>query len=161
MKFYARLFTVFCSAITLSLFTGCDWSSGGDDASFNTSGESNRINVSGIYGDPDGDRIVSRSSGAAIRTLTIQQSGNRLEIVDNHGSTYTGSLGTPNLQQDSSPAGQNSINNQASFTGHDKAANKEVNFTGVFVAVGSGFRLRGSWIETGGQVGTVDAVRNP
>lgn len=137
MKFNIRSIVTTASVAGLLFLSACDWSSGSQE-NFNTSGGSNNVNVSGFYrGSNSGGRVVARTSGGAITSLTIQQTGNRVNVFDNNGSVFEGNLGTPLLlgSGDTIPAGQELSSYQISFSGLDKAANREINFTGVLTLV--------------------------
>lgn len=118
--------------------TGCDWDSG-SQANFNTSGGSSSVNISGVYRGTQGSRAVQNTSNGNITFLTIQQSGNRVTVTDNQGSTYEGSIGAPLFAS--------AVNNgiilpgavastyQISFTGKDGVAARDVEFNGVITIV--------------------------
>lgn len=127
------------SAITASLlFTACDWSSGSQE-NFNTSNQSAFTNVSGFYrGLLGGGRVVGNTSAGNIVSLNIQQSGNRVEVLDNQGSTYVGSVGSPvltALQGQEIPAGATVSTYQISFSGKDGVSARDIEFTGTITLV--------------------------
>ena len=120
--------------------TGCDWSSGGGTNSFNTSqGAGVNINFSGVYrGELSGGKVVDKTSGGNIQALTISQTGNRLTIVDNQGSTYTGTVGSPGLlalPDGTIPAGADFVQSQVSFSGKDGVSARDIEFVGIIHAV--------------------------
>ena len=126
----------------LLLNTGCEWTGGGGTDSFNTSqGAGININFTGVYdGHLGGGLAVARSSGGNITRLTILQTGNRLEVHDNHGSKYDGNVGAPGSVVDLSqattvPAGAELVQSQITWSGHDEVADKQIEFVGVIHAV--------------------------
>ncbi|MGA0368360.1 MAG: hypothetical protein ACO3N7_02795 [Kiritimatiellia bacterium] len=114
--------------------TACDWSSGSQE-SFNTSGGSNNVNISGFYRGINGGRLVSQTSNGNILSMTIQQSGNRVDVIDNQGSKYQGSIGAPLVSDVVNGsvlnAGATVASYQISFSGRDGVAGRDINFTGV------------------------------
>jgi hypothetical protein len=122
--------------LPLALFlVGCDWESGSGDNNFNLSGGSSNINISGFYRGTLQGRAVDRTSNGNINFLTIQQSGNRVEITDNQGSKYVGTVGAPNLLipegADSVPNGATLATYQISFSGKDNVAARDIEFSGT------------------------------
>jgi len=120
--------------------TGCDWSSQG--TSLNTSqGAGININYSGVYnGTFGGGLAVRRTSKGNILRLVISQSGNRVEVVDNQGSRYEGSVGSPGAVANadstgSYPAGALIVQSQISFSGRDEVAQKDIEFVGIIHVV--------------------------
>ncbi len=83
---------------SMAFITGCEWSSGGSGASFNTSGGAGiNINFSGVYRGAHSDgSLVKGGSQAPINTLVISQTGNSIEATDNNGTKYSGTVGAPN-----------------------------------------------------------------
>lgn len=135
MKFDLRPIVTTASVACLLFLTACDWSSGSQE-NFNSSGYSTFVNVSGFYTSPTGGRVVSQTSRGNIVSLTIQQSGNRVDVTDSQGSHYSGSIGTPLLASDGTiPAGSAAATYQISFSGRDEVAAKDIEFTGVLTVV--------------------------
>ena len=98
MKKWTCCVSMAALVLGLAFTVGCDWSAGGTDDGFNTSqGAGVNINFSGVYdGALGGGRAVSQTSGAgAIWRLVISQGGNRVDVTDNQGSTYSGTVGSP------------------------------------------------------------------
>jgi len=129
------------SLLVMVALAGCDWSAGGD-SDFNTSrGAGVNVNISGVYhGNLPGGRAVSQTSHGNITQLTIMQSGNKIEVVDNQGSRYRGTVGSPGAvaEPDSSgtyPAGVELVQYQLSFEGKDEVAAKDISFVGVIHVV--------------------------
>lgn len=127
------------SAVTLVL-VGCDWSSSG--TSLNTSqGAGVNINFSGVYdGNRAGGKVVGNTSKGNILRLVISQSGNRVQVVDNQGSRYEGTVGSPGVvaTPDSSgayPVGAELVQAQISFSGKDEVAQRNIEFVGIIHAV--------------------------
>jgi hypothetical protein len=140
MKMRSFVSTVL-AGIGLSLLgASCDWTGGGD-AAFNTSGGSVAINISGNYrGILSGGRAVSQTSGGTISSLTLQQSGNAVEVVDSNGHKYRGTVGSPlslaSPDEDGVlAAGAQLANFQVSWEGTDFAAGKKVSFSGIIGVV--------------------------
>lgn len=127
-------------ALSVVLFqSGCEWSSSGD--SMNTSkGAGVNINFSGVYhGTGSGGKAVSSTSGGSITRLVISQAGNAVEVVDNHGSRYKGTIGSPGAIRNPSGGvyntGDELVQSQMSFSGTDNSSGKKVQFVGVVHAV--------------------------
>jgi len=137
MKCLYRSIVTAASLAALLMMTACDWSSGSQE-NFNLSGGSSNINVSGFYeGNTTGGRVVANTSNGNIVSIVIQQSGNRVEVTDNQGSTYSGSLGSPlnTLSGGTATSGTVVSSFQISFSGKDGVAAKDINFTGVLTIV--------------------------
>lgn len=124
------------------MFSGCDWSSGGGATSFNTSqGAGVSINLSGVYrGEFPGGRAVQTTTAGNITALTIRQTGNRVEVTDNQGSTYVGTVGSPGLVSQPSadgtyPAGAELAQGQINFSGKDGVSAKDIEFVGIIHVV--------------------------
>lgn len=127
-------------ATALYLGTGCDWSSQG--TSLNTSqGAGININYSGVYnGTFGGGLAVRRTSKGNIVRLVINQAGNRIQVVDNQGSRYEGTVGAPGSISSAGAdgtysAGAQLVESQISFSGRDGVAQKDIEFVGIFHAV--------------------------
>ncbi len=123
------------ASIGTVLVTSCDWSGGGDN-NFNTSGGSMIANISGFYsGLFGGGRAVSNTSNGNINSLTVQQSGNRVDVVDNQGSKYVGNVGAP-LVADVITGGNISsgalvATYQISWSGKDGVSARDIEFSGT------------------------------
>ncbi len=129
------------AAMGVALLTGCEWGGSGDN-SFNTSqGAGMELNFSGVYkGTMSGGRLVASKAGAPVTTLIVHHSGNALEVTDNNGSTYRGTVGSPGAVASGNngtfPQGANLAQAQINFTGNDNTAGgREINFVGVVHAV--------------------------
>ena len=129
-------------AAAVSFNTGCDWSSGGGTDSFNTSqGAGINANVSGVYnGNLSGGRAVSPTTAGNITKLVISQTGNSVEIVDNQGSKYSGTVGSPGLVSEPDatgkyPAGAEIMQSQITFSGKDGVSAKSIEFVGIIHVV--------------------------
>jgi len=192
-------------AVTL-MFTSCDWESG-TKANSTGSGKVGEFNLSNVYkGTLDGSsRAVSNPSAGRITFLNLQQTGRSVEIFDSQGSRYTGFVGNGVTQRTNvvppstggtgtdDDTGGGDTNNAISsgrivttyslgFSGFDRVANKNVEFTGVVEVVtqsevlggvvtndGSGnvtnvtyvervltsFYIKGTWIEVNGRISNV------
>lgn len=116
----------------LVLSGGCEWSSGGDENSYNTSqGAGVDYNMSGFYEGSVSSRPISN--------LVISQTGNRLQVTDNNGSGYTGSVGAPGNVTDATTgsvrAGTTLVQFQVSWEGVDNSTGGSMTFEGVMDAV--------------------------
>ena len=133
---FASVATAAIGALAL-VQTGCDWSSGGATNSFNTSqGAGININFSGFYrGELNDGKAVDRPSAGKITTFTMTQVGNRLDAIDNQGSRYSGSVGSPGLVSQPVngvyPAGAELVQSQVSFSGRDIVSGKDIEFVGI------------------------------
>lgn len=139
MKMKWMLLTATLAGVGLFLGSGCDWSS--NSTSLNTSqGAGVNINFSGVYNGNINGRAVDRTSAGTIASLTIRQSGNRIEVIDSQGSRYEGSVGSPGLIANPGadgryPPGAELVQAQISWTGKDGVAQKDVEFVGIIHAV--------------------------
>lgn len=140
MKNVSTSLALLVPVVFAMLAMSCDWSSGSGDNNFNTANGSSVSNISGVYqGRLGGGRAVSNPTRGNITSLTVQQSGNRVEVVDNQGSSYTGSVGAPLLltggDSEQIPSGASLATYQISFSGKDGVAALDVDFTGVITLV--------------------------
>ena len=119
---------IFCSAAILGL-TGCNIDSG--DEAVRTVG----VDISGLYSNGGGRIISPSNTGAAITSLNVVQSGDRLEAVDNNGQIFRGTIGAV-------------VDSTASFnmTGQTTAGNEGV-IAGSFTVSGSSATMSGTWAE--------------
>lgn len=132
-------FGVISSCLTL---VGCNWSSGGD-SSFNTSRTNLQVNISGVYDGQNNGKAVSNPTAGNITTLIVQQSGNVLEVTDNQGSSYRGSVGVPtnlasvddNGNDVNIPLGSELASYQVGFEGTDNVSAQKIRFTGAITLV--------------------------
>jgi hypothetical protein len=127
---------------------------------------------------------TSGSSGVSIMAFNVQQSGNKVKIIDNNGSVYEGSLGdvrtTGNLSSSSSGSGLvagDQVIAPFSAAGKSKSGmyvNLAGNFQGTVAGVSSVNEVSGStttiktsfalsdrvilgtWIEDGGKTGDIN-----
>lgn len=187
------------AALATLLVTSCDDWESGSSANSSRSQKSGDFNLSNVYiGILSGGRAVSRTTRGRITTLTLQQTGSSVIITDNQGSTYKGFVGngirqsdnaTPTDSGDESDASTNVISTgrsvttyQLSFSGHDKVAGRDVEFSGVievttqsvFVAgliitdgqgnvtgrefveeVLTTYTIKGTWTEVNGHISNV------
>ncbi len=128
------------ASVVMLANTGCDWSSGGGTNSFNTSqGAGVNLNFSGVYrGELSGGKAVDKTSNGSILTLTISQVGNSVTVVDNQGSTYRGTVGSPGLAalpDGTIPPGAEFLQSQISFSGKDGVSARDIEFVGIIHAV--------------------------
>ncbi|MBP7829735.1 MAG: hypothetical protein KA248_07440 [Kiritimatiellae bacterium] len=127
-------------AAVSAILLGCEWSTSTD--SFNTSkGAGISINFSGVYyGNLSGGRAVAGTSGSTITRLVVQHAGNAVKVLDNNGSEYSGTIGSPGVIAPPSssgvyPAGALLAQAQINFSGHDNVAARNVNFAGIIHGV--------------------------
>ena len=125
------------TALTLAIYSGCNWS-GGSDADFNTSRTNLEANISGFYrGALSGGKAVN---GSDINSFIINQSGNTVEVQDSNGTEYRGAVGIPNTVVDAAtgavlPAGTILASYTVTWEGNNGATGRDVNFNGVVEAV--------------------------
>lgn len=133
-----------------------------------------------VEGGSDGESASrsSGSSGATIYSFSVEQYGNALNIVDNNGASYSGSMGdirsTSGINQDNIdqrvPNVGDSFIGQYSASGVS-AAGKRVKMVGTFegfvASVGSGSfvltprNMYGTWIEEAGKTGEINGRAGP
>lgn len=115
------------------------------------------------------------SSGVTIYSFTVQQEGQNLSIVDNNGSTYSGSMGSirssGGVDQDDGTSAVVGDQVIAQFTAHGTSkAGFSVNLAGTFQGTVSGSasgtylsnrRMIGTWIEQGGRTGDINGEAAP
>jgi hypothetical protein len=142
VKRYSMHVAVGILGAALAVGNGCEWSGGGSGGDFNTSrGAGVNINWSGVYnGLLAGGLAVERTSAGSIRRLVISQAGNSIEVVDNQGSHYRGSVGSPGAvsrpQSDGTyPPGARLVESQITFSGKDEVSAKDISFVGILHAV--------------------------
>ena len=132
----------------VALLAGCEIS-GSDETVRNLP-----IDFSGYYYNNSGSNslLVSNNSGAAIKTMTLRQAGDKLEAVDNNGSLLKGTIG-------------NVLGNNASFTLSGKTtAGADGTLSGNLLHSGeSQATMSGTWIEPGiyGQVYGIATIAPP
>lgn len=130
-----------CIASLSVVLAGCDWTGGGSSDGFNTSqGAGVNINISGVYAGAINGRAVERTSGAGqILSLVISQAGNTVEVRDNQGSHYRGTVGAPGAVAKATggvyPAGAELVQYQINFAGKDEVAAQDVEFVGTLHAI--------------------------
>lgn len=152
-------------------------------------GQDSSFSISYSYttgGSESGGTGTPGSSGVSIYSFNVQQTGNKISIVDNNGSVYSGSLGdvktTGNLGDGSSGATLvNGDQVMAPFSAAGKSkSGMHVNLVGTFqgtvsgvtsvskasgstVQISTSFALssrviNGTWIEDGGKTGDIKGV---
>ena len=109
------------------LSTACDIS-GSNDVVRQVS-----LNIAGVYTNDGG--IASSQSGTPITVLSIQQRGDQLDVVDNLGARWTGSIGRAD-------------SNLATFTLNGLTnTGVAVTITGSIAVDGTSASMSGTWIE--------------
>lgn len=117
------------SLFALLFFSACEISGGNETV------REVPIRLAGSYVNEEG--IPTRQSGDAITRLTISQSGDRLDAVDNLGARWRGSIGRAD-------------SNLATITLNGLTNNGvEVVLTGSITVNGTDARLTGTWVEPG------------
>lgn len=91
--------------------------------------------IAGYYTNPDGGNIVSKNTGAAISAITLRQTGDQLEAIDNNGTVFTGTIGD---------AGTTAAS--ITLNGHTTAGNPAT-LSGTVEKSGETATMRGTWIE--------------
>lgn len=129
----------------------------------------------------------SGASGVSILVFNVQQSGNKLKMIDNNGSVYTGTMDTSRSTGNADANSQGTVMNNgdqviAPFSASGKSASgMYVNMTGNFQGSIAGVstvterganntiirktsmsltnrRIMGTWIEDGGKTGNISGV---
>lgn len=153
--------------------------------------ENRAITLSYVYGgtSSDGGTVTTPSepgsSGISIYAFNVQQTGNKLKIIDNNGSIYEGSLGDMRTTGNSGSGASGTFVNGdqliATFSASGKSkSGMYVNMTGNFQGTLEGVttvtsttagtkttktsmalsnrRIMGTWIEDGGKTGNISGV---
>ena len=115
------------------LIAGIVWS--GCEIRSSSSVERTTLYIAGLYRNSDGSRIVDRNSGAAVRSLSVQQRGDRVEAVDNNGRLFRGSF-----------IAESDTRGTLELRG-TTTAGVEVTISGTISVAGSKAYLNGTWIE--------------
>lgn len=84
--------------------------------------------------------------GEPIYTFVVYQTGNKLQIVDNNGSTYEGSIGSVILSEGITTA---------QFSAYGVSQGYDVTIVGTMQAG----RMHGTFIEAGGYEGNINGIR--
>jgi len=124
------------------------------------------------------NRPGSGASGIRIYSFSLTQEGNKITIVDNNGSTYTGELGSvrtnTGVSRDTAldaavPASGTQVTAQFNARGVS-AAGKQVRMTGVLqgtvdvsdqgVVTLASKTMTGTWIEEKGRTGDINGSAN-
>ncbi len=107
----------------------------------------------GFYAGNSGP-LVSQNSGAEVTSLNLRQTGDEIELIDNNGLVFRGTLGEVNSDGGTATA-------TFQFTGETTAGNA-VTGSGTLTGVGTSGTMTGTWIEPS-LYGTISgiAVINP
>ncbi len=140
MKMKWMLLGATIAGVGLWVGAGCDWSTGGGGSLNTSQGAGVNINFSGVYAGNINGRAVDRTSAGTIASLTIRQTGNRVEVIDSQGSRYEGSVGAPGLvaspgSTGAYPPGAELVQAQISWAGKDGVAQRDIEFVGIIHAV--------------------------
>ena len=99
-------------------------------------------NYSGSYVGAENGLLVAGNSGATVSSLTLSQSGNQLQAVDNNGILFKGTLG------DILPSSGSSSNASATFTLNGATtAGATVSINGKLKGSGATATMTGFWLE--------------
>ncbi len=135
------------AALTVGLVVattaGCDWTTGSSSSgAFNTSqGAGVTINYSGFYQGEYSGRATANTGAGNITSFTLTQAGNKINVIDNNGSRYSGSSGSPGLiarpnpTTGAYPAGADLVQGQVGWSGRNKATGRDIEFVGIIRAV--------------------------
>jgi hypothetical protein len=108
---------------------------------------------------------------SGISTLNVQQEGNAIRIIDNHGKTYSGTLSGTRTGSGAAIADANdgdTVSSQFEASGVS-AAGRNVRMVGTFTAAVTGTapdatmtgqRINGTWIEAGGDTAGISGSVN-
>lgn len=120
--------TMFSLGVT-GLMTGCEI----DSAENSTRNPG--LTVEGFYTGRDGGPMVPRTTGNQVQTMNLTQNGDQLQVIDDNGIIFRGSLGQV-------------IDDGATFTLRGQATSgQEATISGNFDVAGTMSTMRGSWIE--------------
>ncbi len=116
-------------------------------------------------------------SSHPIYQFTVQQTGNRVTLIDNYGQSYEGKLAAVDTVHEGEYANQRQqINQSFSFTAEGLAHGMRIRIVGAFLAQQTvhysqgdddtrtelyrivSFVMDGTWIEPSGKTGRIDAV---
>ena len=125
-----------------------------------------------IEGSSGSTGASSGASGVTIYSFVVWQNGQVLEITDNNGRKYSGSMGsvsgTMNASSNTAVIGDSVV---AQFSAEGvSAANYKVTIAGTFQGVVGGAsgatylnnrKMYGTWIEEGGRTGDVNGEASP
>jgi hypothetical protein len=95
---------------------------------------------SGFYqGDPAGSEVVSPHTGAEITSFNLRQTGDEIELIDNNGLIFRGTLGEVNTSGGTATS-------SFQFTGETTAGNA-VTGSGTLTGSDGLGTMKGTWIE--------------
>lgn len=101
---------------------------------------------SGFYDNPNGGNVVEKNSGAAITSLDLRQTGDRLEAVDNNGSIWRGTLGeVRNGTTSFSMEGRTTDGTEGTFSGTLSSSDGGTSASGTTASVQG--TMQGTYIE--------------
>lgn len=121
----------------------------------------------------DGDEASDGKGnrGKAIYSFVVHHTGNKLQLVDSNGDTYTGYIGEMNVtggnydSTDTSVTPPDSANVFAQFSANGKASGYDVTIAGTLQGTFSGLMhrltsrsMRGTFVEDGGYAADINAV---
>ena len=134
-----------CGLLAVSVLPGCEVGSPNDVVA-GANG-----NFSGTYAGSSNGVLVVNNSGNAVTSLTVSQTGNQLQAVDNNGLLFKGTIG--DILSSSSGSSSNTTTSgtaSATFTLNGATtAGQTVSINGTLSASGSTGRMTGIWSEPG------------
>lgn len=134
MNIKAWLITGCTAAMALSIFCGCELDS--TDSIIRNVG----VIISGLYLRDDGaSPVVQNTANGDIMQFNISQDGDQLQVVDNYGIKYSGSIGSV-----SGSEGTRVATYQVNGTAKDGQA---VTINGKFEVAGTESVMTGDWVE--------------
>ena len=105
---------------------------------------------SGQYAGTTNSALVANNSGSPVTTLTLNQSGNQLQALDNNGILFKGTIGDILGSSGSSTNSSSSSSMSATFTLNGlTTAGQTVTINGNLHASGTTATMTGLWIEPG------------
>ena len=121
--------TILGLGLAVGIMTGCEI----DSAENSTRNPG--LTVEGFYIGQGGGPIVPSTTGNPVQNMNLMQNGDQLEVIDNNGIIFRGSLGQV-------------VDDRASFTLRGQATSgQEATISGNFNVDGTTSTMRGSWIE--------------
>lgn len=138
-----RLGSIGLAAVLLGvagLPAGCEWSGGSSGSSNTSRGAGTTLNISGFYTGLNGGGKAVDTSRGNVQNFTVNQNGNRLDVIDNQGSRYQGTVGSPDVSTLATrggtiPASTQVMQFQVNWRGTDGVAAQDIQFVGVIDVV--------------------------
>ena len=105
-------------------------------------------NFSGQYAGTTNSAFVANNSGNAVTSLSVSQTGNQLQAVDNNGILFKGTLGDILGATGASNSVSSSASATFTLTG-ETTAGQSVSISGNLHASGATATMTGIWAEPG------------